>query len=780
LNTLISYRTFFGILFLSIIGVSFFLVPAENSFRKTFEQPLADLQSNTSSTNKSFDPQEILRENARHNRIRPLSNRGMPAKDTTATTQKKNKSPFENISGGGYSGQEMTRIIAGIALAALLLLAALSTWSWRLYRNLNKQSKSFMLSQKRYRTLVESLDDGLCVFDENCCITYLNETTCRIHGTRYEELLGQKVSDMFPAELPENRKIMESLRNIGDDDTKAIETTITTKGKTVSILVTPHSFSDELGNPNGGYLLIRDITEHRKTEQALYQSEKTFSAVFENSPAAISLRDTDGKYRLANKQFLRWFGLSQSEIIGETVDTFLPPHRAEQARNDDQWVLMVGEVLEREFQLAGPNPIQVSVTKFPVRNRDDEIIGVGTIMVDVSREREAESKLRQSQKMEVVGQLTGGISHDFNNLLTIINGNLELSLETIEDPELRGMLQDAKNAALLGADVTHRLLSFSSTQALNPVDADLNSLVKELLPLMNTSLGEAITIKRVREENLWPCKVDIAQIQNAILNLAVNARDAMPSGGELVITTRNTLLQDTKQSLKHGVLPGEYVMISVSDEGCGMSKDVLERVYEPFFTTKGSGKGTGLGLSMVYGFTRQSGGYMTIDSTEGVGTTVCLYLARLQTAYKPSKPDLMEQEQTSNLRANAAEKVLIVEDHPNVRKLSRRFLNELGYTTLEAEDGHQALEILRSESGINLLFTDAVLPGGISGIDIARDAQSNVPGIKILITTGYSEEFLESYSRTKAEFQRLNKPFGKYELAKRLRGLLDNEPASPS
>jgi len=395
------------------------------------------------------------------------------------------------------------------------------------------------------------------------------------------------------------------------------------------------------------------------------------------------------------------------------------------------------------------------------------------IAAAIAEREQAEEALRQSQKMEAVGQLTGGIAHDFNNLLTIITGNVDAARRHIgEDGPAR--VQRALGNALVGAEraavLTQRLLAFSRRQPLNPRPVDPNKLVTGMSELLHRTLGETIAVETVLAAGLWRIEADPHQLENAILNLAVNARDAMPEGGKLTIETANTHIDRDYAAHNAGVSPGQYVAICVSDIGSGMSADTRARAFEPFFTTKEVGKGTGLGLSMVYGFVKQSGGHLKIYSEEGEGTTVRIYLPRLvgDEAVEEERDDVPVPEGTRD------ETILVCEDDDDVRAYTVEVLRELGYRVLEAHDGPSALRLLeRQEGKVDLLFTDVVLPGGMTGAVLAKEARALRQDLKILFTTGYARNAIVHHGRLDPGVELITKPFAYAALAARVRDMLD-------
>jgi CheY-like chemotaxis protein len=349
----------------------------------------------------------------------------------------------------------------------------------------------------------------------------------------------------------------------------------------------------------------------------------------------------------------------------------------------------------------------------------------------------------------------------------VIQGNLELIAERVDSPVTGRMVQSAINASRRGAELTQRLLAFSRKQSLTPSHIDLDQLAIGMTDLLRRTLGESVEIEVVGDNDLWRCQADYSQLESAILNLALNARDAMPQGGKLTIESANVKLNDTDVAAQNDVSPGEFVKVSVSDTGAGMSQDVIDHVFEPFFTTKDVGAGSGLGLSMVHGFINQSGGFVTIDSTEGVGTTVNLYLPR-----SPETPASVQADLKGEVSQSRGEKILVVEDDPDVRTLSVALLAELGYETVEAMDGKEAIEVLQQTTGIDLLFTDVGLPGGMSGIDVAREASQHFPDIKILFTSGYGDDVLTRHGGIEPNAELIHKPFRKEELAQKLRAAM--------
>jgi two-component system, NtrC family, sensor kinase len=387
---------------------------------------------------------------------------------------------------------------------------------------------------------------------------------------------------------------------------------------------------------------------------------------------------------------------------------------------------------------------------------------------EAARRAAAEETLRQSQKMEAIGQLTGGIAHDFNNLLTVIIGNLDIALRKCADAALERPLRNALMGGQRAAQLTQRLLAFSRRQPLSPRPVDANRLITGMSDLLRRSLGEKIDIETVGGAGLWRIEVDAAELEAAILNLAINARDAMPDGGKMTIETTNALLDEDYARTLDGVKAGQYVLISVTDSGEGMTPDVMEHAVEPFFTTKREGHGTGLGLSQVYGFVRQSGGHLKIYSEKGHGSTIKIYLPR-------RVPDTADTEAPTQPRANggAGEAILVVEDDEGVRSYTGEILDELGYRVLVAPDAKDALRFIEQpERHIDLLLTDMVMPG-MNGRQLADAARAIRPGLPVLFMTGYSRNAIVHQGRLDSGLSLIQKPFGRDALAAKVREVLD-------
>ena len=522
-------------------------------------------------------------------------------------------------------------------------------------------------------------------------------------------------------------------------------------------------------------LAIDDITARRRAEATLRSSEARLRTMIETAVDGIVIIDADGKVLLYNSAAEHLFGHAAADVVGNNVSMLMPSPDHEQ---HDTYLQRYGQTGERQIigigrEVSGRRkdgttfPMDLSVSEY---NEGDEAIFVGLVR-DLTERRETEAKLHQAQRMEAIGQLTGGIAHDFNNLLTVVMGNLEmLEMRAGDEDRLQRLIRPAMEAAALGADLTDRLLAFGRRQPLTQSVLNLNDIILGMSQMLRSAIGETVQLSTVLANDLRSTEIDPSQFENALLNLAINARDAMPDGGSLVIETANAEIDETAAAMLEDLTPGDYVMLSVSDTGDGMTPDVRERAFEPFFTTKGAGTGTGLGLSMVYGFAKQSNGQALIYSESGVGTNVQLYFACVA-----------GDSTTTTTRASAVstpggrgEAILVVEDDSRVRAVTLNRLQELGYRTLEARDGPTALSVLESDRAVDLLFTDIVMPGGLSGTDLAVIARRLRPRLKVLFTSGYAEPaILQEHGRIEAAGL-LRKPHSLSELATKLRDALEH------
>jgi PAS domain S-box-containing protein len=506
------------------------------------------------------------------------------------------------------------------------------------------------------------------------------------------------------------------------------------------------------------------------------QDEQRMRYFVERVPAAIAMFDTNMRYLAASARWRSDFSLANDLIGRSHYDVF--PEISEHWKEVHRRAL-TGEGQRADtdiFVRADGSRQWLRWEVQPWHSGEHTIGGVTIFCEDLTEQKRIEEQLVQAQKMEIVGNLSGGIAHDFNNLLTAILGNAELLGEQLQSrQDLSYIANDIGRAAERGAELTQRLLAFGRRQILRPVEIDCNHLLGDLHKLLSRTLRADIEIRTDFNPNLPLAFADPVQLETAVLNLALNAQDAMPSGGRITITTSAAPLDSHYQSLYPDVLPGEYILIAVTDDGEGIPKDVLGRVFEPFFTTKDVGKGSGLGLSMVYGFVKQSNGHVSIYSEPGLGTTVRIYLPRASSRSAPM-PDSTRFDEA--MLPRGTETVLVVEDDPFVRSYVAMSLTSLGYSVLAAVDGNQALQKLRSDARIDLLFTDIVMPGHINGWELADLAHEVRPQLPVVLTSGYALETLVERNSRHAGLMILTKPYRKSDLAHRIREALARPAAT--
>ena len=635
----------------------------------------------------------------------------------------------------------------------------------------------------RSRLLLNAITDyAIYMLDPTGVVTSWNPGAERFKGYKAEEIIGQHFSRFYTdedraADLP--RRVLKAAAEEGHFEHEGWRV------RKDGARFWAHVVIDPIRDPSGGLIgfakITRDLTERRESEDDLRRSQEQFRLLVQSvTDYAIYMLDRQGRVASWNAGAERIKGYGRDEVVGQHFSRFytveeqregVPAHGLQTAEREGRWETEGWRVRKDGTRFWAHVVIDA------VRNDAGDLIGFAKITRDVTERKEAEQALEaaqmalfQSQKMEAVGQLTGGVAHDFNNLLTVIIGGLDTIArgKMSETPRIERALAMARHAADRAASLTSRLLAFSRKQALQPAPTDLNGLVRDMTDLLHRALGEQVELEGVLSPRLWRAEVDQNQLESAILNLAVNARDAMPGGGKLTIETANTYLDANYSAKDAEVVPGQYVMVSVSDTGSGIPKDVLSKVFEPFFTTKELGRGTGLGLSMVYGFVKQSGGHVTIYSEEGDGTCVKLYFPRYG-GEEPLEPAWQAADSPS---AADDEVILVVEDNPDVRAYSVMCLTELGYRVVEAGDADAALQVLTSEQRIDLMFTDVVLPGK-SGRILADEAAKARPGLRVLFTTGYSRNAIVHHGRLDPDVELLPKPFTFEQLALRIREVLD-------
>ena len=689
--------------------------------------------------------------------------------------------PF--LSGGG----EMARLIAAHDWAATSM-GPIETWPQSI------QTTVAMMLRSPVPIVALWGEDGVMIY---------NDAYSVFAGRRHPRLLGSKVREGWPEIAAFNDNVMKVGLAGGTLAYQDQELILHRRGAPepvwMNLYYSPLLAED--GRPAGVIAVVIETTDKVEAERRLRVAAEALARLngeleqrvaertaerdrmWRYSRDLLTVVDADGIFRAANPAWATVLGLAPDEVVGRSFREIIWPEDEPLAAARHGEALAAHDLRQFEirFRHRDGTPRWIS---WNTSVEGGEVFAFGR---DITGERaqaealrQAEEALRHAQKMEAVGQLTGGIAHDFNNLLTAISGSLELLGTRIQQgrlPETDRYIQAAQGAATRAASLVHRLLAFSRRQTLDPLPTDVSHLVEGLAELIRRTVGPGITLKLGLASDLWPTLIDQNQMESALLNLCINARDAMPQGGLITIETENRRL-DAAAAKARDMAPGEYVAIAVADTGTGMAPEVAARAFDPFFTTKPLGQGTGLGLSMIYGFIRQSGGQVRIRSAPGRGTTVCLYLPRHQGLAAPAAgaPPLPDPAALS-ARARPGQTVLVVDDEGTVRGLVAEVLGELGYAALEAIDAAGALAVLRGGARVDLLVTDVGLPG-MNGRQLAEAARCLRPGLPVLFITGYAENAAFGGAPLAPGLHVLTKPFALEALAGRIRSILEQRPGT--
>ena len=623
-------------------------------------------------------------------------------------------------------------------------------------------------SEARYRGLMEAAPDGMVVVNQDGEIVLLNARAEKQFGYRRDELLGQKVTNIIPEGFAE-RLIADETRTAAEALAQQIGTGIELYGRRkdgsefpIEIMLSPLESAE-------GILVtaaIRDITVRKDAEKHLAQMEARYRGLLEAAPDGMVVVNQGGEIVLLNARAEKQFGYRRDELLGQNVTNIIPEGFAERLIADalrttaEALAQQIGTGIELHGRCKDGTVFPIEIMLSPLESAEG--ILVTAAIRDISERKQLERQLHQSQKMEAIGQLTGGIAHDFNNLLGVIIGNLDLLDRLVAGNEAAvKRVQTAQKAAARGADITRRLLVFSSNEELKPSVVLLGDSIQNMIELASRAIGAEIKITTHVDESVPPLFVDPAGLESALLNLVVNARDAMPKGGSITISSQLQTLEDSHPAVQTGDLKaGRYVRVSVTDTGQGMSRETLERAFEPFFTTKPRNKGTGLGLAMVYGFVKQSGGAVRAYSELGQGTTVSFYLPLAADLSQPIPAGAPKP-----LNAKIGGTVLVVDDEEDLIEVALAYLSEMGFTTFEAKDGTGALEVLAHHDEIDLMVTDIVMPGGMNGVELVQRARALRPNLKIVYSSGFPAEALAEKSMPLVEGPLLRKPYQRAEFA---------------
>ncbi|WP_038936056.1 hybrid sensor histidine kinase/response regulator, partial [Bradyrhizobium japonicum] len=638
-------------------------------------------------------------------------------------------------------------------------------------------------SEGRYRLLVEAITDyAIYMLDRDGHVTSWNPGAKRFKGYEAEEIIGHHFSTFY-TETEREQKVpalaLEEAERTGRFEREGWRV------RKDGTQFWAHVIIDAIRSPKGelvGFAKItRDLTERRAAEAKLRESEQQFRLMVQSvTDYAIYMLDVEGNVASWNAGAQRIKGYAPEEIIGrhfsnfyteEDRDAGLPRTGLQTASRDGRW--------EHEGQRVRKDGTRfwAHVVIDAIRDDDGKLVGFAKVTRDITERREAEAALQaaqatliRSQKLEAIGQLTGGVAHDFNNLLQVISGNLQLLRKDIAGNARAEMrVQNALGGVARGSKLASQLLAFARRQPLEPRVVNAGRLITNMDEMLRRALGGEIEVETVVAGGLWNSLIDPDQLENAVLNLAINARDAMNGEGRLTIEASNAFLDDEYVRQHDELSAGQYVMIAVTDTGTGIPPDILERVYEPFFTTKAEDKGTGLGLAMVYGFLKQSGGHVKIYSEVGAGTTVKLYFPR-----EMASEDTLVGAPTGEVQGGE-ETVLVVEDDDEVREVAVSMLTELGYRVVKARDAASALVVVDSGIPIDLIFTDVMMPGSLRSPDFARKAKERLPNVAVLFTSGYTQNAIVHGGRLDPGVELLAKPYTREALARKIRHLLANQ-----
>jgi PAS domain S-box-containing protein len=624
---------------------------------------------------------------------------------------------------------------------------------------------------------VESSDDAIVTKTLDGTITGWNSGAERLFGYKASEAINQSIDIIVPIEL--RADVHDILAKIASGEKIEHHETmrVSKDGRRIDVSLSISPVRSTSGVIIGAAKVARDITGKNKARQALLESEEMARGIIDTALDAFIQMDEFGTVIDWSPKAEVMFGWSREEVIDRRIRDFIvPPERredhsqrlAEFLKDADSRAL--GKRYESQSLRRDGALIYNEISLTALRRGNGYVIN--GFLRDVTDKKAAEDQLRQAQKMEAVGQLTGGIAHDFNNMLTVITGTIDiLAAEVANKPRMAAIAKLIAEAADRGAELTNRLLIFARKQPLQPRVTDINNMMAEIEKLLCPTLGGHIEIEQMLEPNVWHALIDPTQLTTAIMNLSVNARDAMPNGGKLTLETGNVFLDEAYAEANIDIRAGEYVMIAVSDTGSGIPDAIRERVFEPFFSTKEAGKGTGLGLSMVYSFVKQSGGHIKIYSEVGHGTTIKLYLPRTATTTDqtlvPKLTDLVEGGQ---------ETILVVEDDAMVEKYVTAEVERLGYTVLFARNAADALAMIDDGVQFDLLFTDVMMPGLMNGRQLAEEAAKRRSPLGVLFTSGYTENAMMHQGRLEPGVHLLAKPYRRSELARMIRVALDTEP----
>jgi len=646
-----------------------------------------------------------------------------------------------------------------------------------LMQRLNLSYSKLFEEKEFHQVTLDSIADAVIVTDENGDVLYMNAVAEQLTGWLSYEASGQPLKSIFiiidaSTRLPIANPVDKVLAT-GEVVYLSNHTTLIAKDKTeFQIADSASPIRDRGNNILGMVLVFNDVTEQYQLREASVRSQKNLQAIMDNSPAVIYAKDTQGRYIFVNQKFEQFFQQRSEDVIGKTNVDIFPADFAEKNDDIDSQILASGKTLEIE-ELAQLNDEQRSFlsVKFPLRDKDENVYAVCCISTDISERKHQEMLLRRRQKMEALGQLTGGIAHDYNNMLGIIMGYAELLERMLSDqPKYVRYAHEIHHAAERGSKLTQKLLSFTRHKVNNDATININKLIQEQKQVLEKTLTARIKLTLDLAPDLWSVNIDEGDLEDAILNISINAMHAMESGGQLTIRTSNSQLVES-DTRTNNLEPGDYVLLSITDNGSGMEEKVRERIFDPFFTTKGQ-RGTGLGLSQVYGFVQRSQGQIHVYSEPGYGTRFAFYLPRSQQQASETERPV----EAPGINLHGTETVLVVDDEVAITSLTEVVLIEHGYTVFVAHDGLQALNILKEEGdNIDIIISDIIMPD-LDGCQLAKEVRRLYPHIKIQMVSGFADDRHHGIVDDELHKNMMYKPCSSQALLIRIRHLLDEDP----
>jgi PAS domain S-box-containing protein len=671
-----------------------------------------------------------------------------------------------------WAPDELANIIGAVSvlLGVLLIIAIEVSYRLDLYRQIQEREQNLDIT-------LNSIGDAVIATDAKGLVTRMNYVAEKLTGWSFQDANGQPVKNIFPIINATTRESIENpvekVLSTGETIHLSNHTTLISKdGNEYQIADSAAPIRNRENNILGMILVFNDVTEQYRLRELATKNKRDLQAIMDYSPAVIYVKDLKGHYIFINRQFEMLFHVERESFFGKTDYDFLPKNIADGLRKNDQNIIESQQAIEKEEIVKHEDGFHTYVsTKFPLFNEKNEIYAICGISTDITQRKSQEEQLRRSQKMEALGKLTGGIAHDYNNMLGVILGYTELLEDMLdglpEQSELKGFVNEISRAGERGVKLTKKLLSFSSQQVSDVEVLSLNSVLQDEKLMLEKTLTARIKLTFDLIDNIWMTYLDAAELEDAIVNMSINAMHAIEGNGELTIKTRNETLSKIEATTLQ-LEAGDYVLLSITDTGSGMNEETKEKIFEPFYSTKGE-MGTGLGLSQVYGFVGRSHGAIKVYSEEGLGSRLTLYFPRYLEG--DSKENIKQIEIDSNIDLTGTETILIVDDEIALRNLTSKILRQSGYQVLCAESGKQALELLEEET-VDLLFSDVIM-SGMDGYQLAAIVQEKFPTIKIQLASGFSDDRHVRVGKDILHKNLLNKPYSSEKLLKIIRELLN-------